>query len=434
MAETRIIEADLTWTGDGFARGVQVAVGDDGRIEQVGALGVPPTERLEKRALLPGMVSAHSHAFQIGLRGMGERFPGGAGSFWTWRDAMYGLVELMDAKRLRRLCLRAFREMLSQGITTTGEFHYLRHDVSRAGFAFDEVILDAAAEAGVRLCLLCSHYSQGGFGKPLLGGQVRFASGDVEAYWKQLDHLSTRIDAHTQSLGASVHSLRAATLEELALVHTESKRRGMVFHIHIEEQRREIQQCIDAHDAAPMALLCERLEIDERFTAVHCTHTDPTEMERFIEMGGRVCICPLTEANLGDGVADVPGILGSEGRICIGTDSNARICMAEELRWLEYVQRLSGEERGVVTDDAGRLAPALIRVGATEGAAALGVESGAIEAGLHADFFTLDLDHPTLAECDDESLAEAWLLGSDGGAVAETCVGGRWVWRRGESP
>src|SRR5262245_35108402 len=156
-----VLEADLTWTGERFESGVRVAIGPDGRITGVGALKDAVGERLKGQALLPGFVNAHSHAFQRGLRGRGERFPAGAGSFWSWREAMYALVEELDAERLRALSLRAFREMLAAGITTVGEFHYLHH-AKEGDWALDEAVLAAAREAGIRLVLLEVYYRTGG--------------------------------------------------------------------------------------------------------------------------------------------------------------------------------------------------------------------------------------------------------------------------------
>ena len=170
-----VIQADLTWTGTAFTPGVQVAVDSAGRIEAVGALGRTPTHRLDRDALLPGFVDAHSHAFQRGLRGHGERFPAGAGSFWTWRQAMYGLVGSLDRPILRALSVQAFREMRDAGITSVGEFHYVHHE-REEDFAFDEVMLEAAAEAGIRIVLLQCFYATGAIGRPLEGAQRRFAT------------------------------------------------------------------------------------------------------------------------------------------------------------------------------------------------------------------------------------------------------------------
>lgn len=423
----QVIEADLTWTGEAFEAGVRVAVGADGRIAGVGADAGAVTKRLTGRALIPGMINTHSHAFQRGLRGRGETFPAGAGDFWTWREAMYQLVDSLDPESAYTLSKRAFDEMLSAGITTVGEFHYIHHDASGAGHALDEAVIRAAADAGIRMVLLNTYYKTGAVGKPLKGGQLRFRMDSPREYWERMEALGGMIDARTQTLGAVAHSIRAAAIDDIVEIHCESKRQGMVFHMHIEEQRKEIEECFAGYGVSPMALFNERLEIDERFTAIHCTHTDPLEMERYLAAGATVCLCPTTEGNLGDGVPDIPGILASDGRIAIGFDSNVRICMTEELRWLEYVQRVEREQRGAVVDEAGANGRTLWAMATVNGAHALGLDAGAIRPGALADFATLDLGAPVLAGWTPETLLDSFIFGAGTASVAERCVGGRWL-------
>lgn len=422
----QVIQADLTWTGKRFEKGVLVAVDDDGRIESVGKSDVQPTKLLKGKALLPGMINAHSHAFQRGLRGRGETFPQGEGSFWIWRQAMYSLVEKMTEQQIYDLSAQAFREMLSAGITTVGEFHYLHHDESCTGYKFDEVVLKAASDVGIRIVLLNVFYKTGGFGQPLENAQKRFGSPTLEKFWEQMDRLETIIDKSTQSLGVGAHSIRAADIDDIAALHTEAKKRKLVFHMHIEEQRKEIEDCVKHYSKRPMQLLNEKLQFDDAFTTVHCTHTNPDDMDEFLAAGGNVCICPLTEANLGDGIADIPGILNSNGRICLGTDSNARISLIEEMRWMEYVQRLKREKRGVNVDESGNSANALLQMATTNGANSLAIHAGQIEAGCLADFVAVDLDHQSLAGFSDETLLDGIIFGSSDSVVASTCVNGKW--------
>ena len=206
--------------------------------------------------------------------------------------------------------------------------------------------------------LLQAYYAAGGPGRPVEGAQRRFRSPSLDAYWRQMDRLAGLLDPQLQSLGVVAHSLRAATPDETAALHAEAARRDLPFHLHLEEQVREIEECLEAYGARPMELLLDRIEVTPRVTAVHCTHTAPEDMARFLargRTGGTVCICPTTEANLGDGIADLPAIRAAGGAICLGTDSNARISMIEEARWLELVQRLARERRGVVRDAGGAL-------------------------------------------------------------------------------
>lgn len=422
----RIIAADQTWTGEAFESGIQIRIGDDGRIAEVGRLGLAPDLVLKDRALLPGFISAHSHAFQRGLRGRGERFPEGSGSFWTWREAMYSLVARLDPDAFEALCLRTFREMRRAGVTTVGEFHYFHHGPEEEGWAFDERVLRAATTAGIRIALLQVYYRTGAIGQPLEGAQRRFGTPSLAAYWEQLDRLQGLIDPRRQILGASVHSIRAASLEDLHEVYDEARRRDLVFHIHVEEQRREIEDSLAFYGKRPMQLLLESLGTTTDVTAVHCTHTDPDDMQHFLAGGGTVCLCPLTEANLGDGIAGLPYIHEIGGALCLGSDSNARISLLEEMRWLEYGQRLATQSRGVLRDDGGQVARTLLRAATIGGAEALGIEAGRIAPGAWADFVALDLTAPTLEGWEPETLLDALVFGAAEEAIAGTCVGGDW--------
>lgn len=429
--------AELTWTGERFEQGVAVGVGKDGRIASVergdGALrpGGGAVERLPGRALLPGFVNAHSHAFQRGLRGRGERFPEGSGSFWSWREAMYELVGGLDRERFRALCLRAFGEMRAAGITTVGEFHYLHHAADVADYGLDEMLLEAAAEAGIRLALLQTYYRWGAPGRPLAGAQRRFRSDSVAAFLAQLDRLAGLLDPRLQSLGIAAHSLRAASPDEVAELWAEAERRELPFHMHVEEQVREIVECAAAYGRRPLELLLERLPLSQRFTGVHLTHTDPADLPRFAAAGAAACLCPTTEANLGDGIPDLPALLAAGGAVCLGTDSNARISMIEEARWLELGQRLVRERRGVALDGSGRVATTLLHAATANGARALGVEAGEIRPGAWADLVAIDLAHPELEGWTEETLLESIFLGAGDRVIAGTCVGGSWLWNAG---
>lgn len=429
---SELLEAELTWNGERFVPGLRLSIDAQGRIAALGSAAELPGEarKLSGRALLPGMVNAHSHAFQRGLRGQGERFPEGSGSFWTWREAMYGLVAEMDAERMHALSLQAFREMLAAGFTSVGEFHYLHHAGDSGGWELDAAVLQAAAEAGIRIVLLQAYYETGSIGRPLKGAQLRFRSQDPEEFWRGFERMQVLLDPATQSAGCVVHSIRAAGLDALRSVHAESKRRAVVFHMHLEEQRREIEDCLAAYRRTPMRILNDELDLDERFCAVHCTHSAARDMQRFLESGANICICPLTEANLGDGISELAGFWqpASKGsQLCIGSDSNARVSAVEELRWFEYAQRLKHEARGQCRDERGEVAAGLLRLATRGGARALGLKAGSFEPGTWADLVTLDLGAPGLVGWQAETLLESWIFGAGNEAIAEVCVGGRWV-------
>ena len=427
---TRYLEADLTWTGERFEAGIKIGIDEGGRIASVGTSAPPPEshiEHLDGQALLPGFVNVHSHAFQRGLRGRGETFlAGAAGSFWTWREAMYGLVETMTRDRILELSFQAFREMRAAGITTVGEFHYLHH-ARRGDFSFDDEILAAAHSAGIRLVLLEAYYRTGGIGQPLSPAQRRFDGGDPANYWLQMNVLGQHL-GRNQTLGAVVHSVRAADLGELGEIYREARRRGLVFHIHVEEQRKEIEDCLAAYGKTPMAALLDACGSAEGITAVHCTHTSPEDLARFFSDGGTACICPTTEGNLGDGLPDLARYFaaGSEGtaRLALGTDSNARISFLEEMRWLEYGQRVRTETRGALRDTQGAVAPVLLKAATLGGARSLGLEAGEIRPGAWADFAVIDLGCPELEGWEPETLLPSLIFGSGNGAIAGSRVGG----------
>jgi formiminoglutamate deiminase len=421
-----VVEADLTWVGEGFRAGVQVRVDGEGRIAEVGELGLAPTACLARRALLPGFVSAHSHAFQRGLRGRGERFPEGSGSFWSWREAMYELVGGLDPARFLHLTTQAFYELRAAGVTTVGEFHYLHHAGDGSDFALDELVLAAARAAGIRLALLETYYRTGGIGRPLEGPQLRFATPSPESFWRQVDRLAPLLDPATQSLGVAVHSIRAAAPDEISDIAAEARRRGLILHMHVEEQRREIDDCLAAYGRRPLDLLLDTLDLGPHFTAVHCTHSLPSHLERFFSTGATACICPLTEANLGDGIPS----LSPPARLCLGTDSNARISLLEEMRWLEYTQRLRTESRGHLRAPDGAVSPTLLAAATTAGARSLGVAAGAIHPGLWADFAAIDLSAPSLAGWTPDTLLDTLLFGATEEVITATCVGGRWLEHR----
>ena len=431
--ERQVLQADLTWVEGRFERDLQVVVGGDGRIAQVGHLGLEPSHRLPERALIPGFVNAHSHAFQRGLRGRGESFPRGAGSFWSWREEMYTLADGLNRDGFFQLCRQAFREMREAGITSAGEFHYLHHDVPHDG-AFDELVLAAAQAAGLRIVLLSAFYRTGGIGKPLEARQRRFATPSVEAYLERLETLRRLTkDLPTQGVGVVAHSVRAASPEEIRALAAYAAAAGLPFHIHLEEQPREIDDCREAYGLGPLALINRDVPDLGVVTAVHCTHSTPEDLARFLGGGGRICLCPLTEANLGDGLADLPSMMPWADRLCLGSDSNARISMLEEMRWLEYGQRLRGQRRGVAVDAAGELAPVLFAAATTGGAAALSLPVGAIHPGAWADLTLVDLGASCLTGWTESSLANALALGAGDEAIVATAVGGRWRQHRGEA-
>jgi formiminoglutamate deiminase len=418
----QVLEADLTYVDGRLRPGIQVAV-RAGMIEAVGPLGLRATRRLRDAALVPGCVSAHSHAFQRGLRGHAREIAGQAGNFWSWRDRMYALAEELDRDGVYTLSRLAFRELRAAGVTTVGEFHYLRHASSERDYGLDGAVLDAARDARIRIVLLPAYYRTGGIAQPLTGAQLRFATADPDEYWQSWERLAAGADGSLARLGAAVHSVRAASAEEVATMRSEAARRGLVCHMHVEEQPREVEDCRAAYGRTPMQLILENHYDGERFTAVHATQTPAAELTQLAASGGGVCVCPTTEAHLGDGIPDA-AIAAPGDWLSLGTDANARISMLDEMRWLEYGQRLGQRSRDVFGGPERTWAERVLDIGTAGGAAALGLPAGRIRAGAYADLVALDLSHPTLSGAADP--LGAWLTGGDERAILGTAVAGEW--------
>jgi formimidoylglutamate deiminase len=449
---TTIYEPTLCWTGSSFERDMLISVDEStGKITSVEKKnnienGKNNIIKLDDFALTPGFVNAHSHAFQRGLRGRGETYPpsidGGEKipSFWTWRDAMYGLVNELDSKeKFKEQTYQCFHEMANAGITTVGEFHYFRHnDIENEDYDLDQIVIEAAREANVRLILLNACYERGGFDNSSLGiGQNRFRSTDINKYWEQMDYVETLLDTtRGNGLGAVIHSLRAVGLDSTKQISNEANIRNMKVHVHLEEQQKEIDDCLSAHGMRPLDLLMQTVPREElaNFVAVHCTHSEPKQLQEYFHAGGGICVCPLTEASLGDGVFLSPE--ACNGIVSLGTDCNARIDMFEEMRWLEYSQRLARHRRGVYTSiDSnnvyqGDIASLLMDNATVYGASHLGVETGKIEPGKWADFAKINLNATALKNIKDEHMMGAMILGGSGeGLVVDTCMAGKWTQR-----
>ena len=366
--------------------------------------------------MLPGLPNLHSHAFQRAMAGLTERRGSDADSFWTWREAMYRFVERLDPDALEAIAAFAYMEMLEAGFTRVAEFHYLHHQPD--GRPYDNVaemserIVAAADSAGIGLTLLPVLYRQSGFlGKPPSPAQRRFLN-DRDSYARLME---TRVP--DGNIGIAPHSLRAVTLDDLQWAALTWH--GQPAHIHVAEQTREVDDCLAAHGRRPVDLLLDTVEVDDRrWCLVHATHADAGEVARIAKAKATVGLCPITEANLGDGLFDVPALLANDGHFGIGSDSLVRISAADELRTLEYGQRLMHRQRNVLgeaTRSTGRL---LFEAALTGGARATDPETaGGISPGKRADFVVLDRAHPAFAAAREDSLLDAWLFAADNAAI-----------------
>jgi formimidoylglutamate deiminase len=325
------------------------------------------------RLPLPGFVNAHSHAFQRALRGKTE-----GGDFWAWRESMLDLAGGLTPGHVREGYVETYREMRAAGYTAVGEFHYV-------GLAEAHAAVEAAREAGIELVLLLAAYGRGGID--------RFRQESVADYLAQVEELR----GAGARVGLAPHSVRACPREWLEEIGAYGARESLVLHVHADEQPREIEECLAQHGLRPIELLAETGCLGPRTTVVHGTHADERELDLLAEAGARVCLCPTTEANLGDGFPPLEGLLAREVPLCIGSDSNVRIDPLEELREIEGIARRQQLRRNVIAVER------LLEIGAGEGAAALGLDEWAS--------VEVDLEHPSLRGVEREDVPAALVHG-----------------------
>ncbi len=420
MASKLHLETALT--PDGWRRDVAIRI-DHGIITSVEEPDGRPAERVSG-VVLPGLPNLHSHAFQRAMAGLTERRGSDADSFWTWRESMYRFVERLSPDDLEAIAAFAYMEMLEAGFTRVAEFHYLHHQPD--GRPYDNVaemserIVAAAETAGIGLTLLPVLYRQSGFlGKPPTPAQRRFVC-DRDAYARLME---TRMPPG--NIGIAPHSLRAVTLEDLQWAALTWH--SLPAHIHVAEQTREVEECLAAHGRRPIDLLLDTVEVDaRRWCLVHATHADAGELARIVKAKAVVGLCPITEANLGDGLFDASAFLVQGGQFGIGSDSLIRISAADELRTLEYGQRLMHRQRNVLGEATRSTGRRLFEAAVTGGAQAMGGwwPAGRISTGERADFVVLDHRHPALAAAQGDSLLDAWLFSADNSAIKTVYCGG----------
>lgn len=425
---------------EGWATDVTVEVDAAGLIASV-ATGTPcpaGADRLDGAAL-PGMPNLHSHAHQRAIAGLGERSGRGASdSFWSWRDAMYTAVGRMDPDDFQAVATQLYVEMLKAGYTRVGEFHYLHHSPDGSPYAdpaeMSHRAVAAARAAGLGITLLPVLYATAGFDQaPLTDGQKRFGH-DGEAFLRLMERLDSAYgDAGDVDLGIAPHSLRAVPPALLAEVL--AARPDGPIHIHIAEQTAEVDECLRVTGRRPVRWLLENAAPDERWCLIHATHVDHDEVVDMAAARLIVGLCPTTEANLGDGLFPAADFLAAGGRFGIGSDSHISVSPVEELRWLEYGQRLFTRRRTVLAGGPERPTGArLLRDSLAGGAQAMGADIGAIASGARADVVVLDDSHPLLAARGDDALLDSWVFAGNANTVRHVIVGGRTVVRDGRHP
>ncbi len=409
----------------GWARDVRIAI-DAGHIASVAAGAVAQPGDEHHAIGISGMPNLHSHAFQRGMAGLAEIRGATADSFWTWREVMYRFVGRMTPDDIEAVAAQAYVEMLEAGFTRVGEFHYIHHDISGAPYAniaeLAERIAAATAATGIGLTLLPVFYAHAGFGGQAPNdGQRRFIN-DLDSFGRLLESSRRAVaDLPGAVVGLAPHSLRAVTPDQLAAL-AELGRDGPI-HIHIAEQMREVDDCLAWSGQRPIEWLMDHAGVNRRWCLIHATHAMPDEISRMAQSGAVAGLCPVTEANLGDGTFEAPDFLGRGGGFGIGTDSNVLIGVSDELRQLEYSQRLARQIRNAVTSDTSPSTGRVLFDRALQGGSqALGIDDAGLVEGGAADIVALDSANPALAARSGDAILDSWIF-----AARRTPVDAVWV-------
>ena len=421
---------------DGWADDVLIAWNAAGDIGAI-SVGVAAPASVERAQLvIPGMINLHSHAFQRAMAGLAEMAgEGGDGdSFWTWRELMYRYAGRITPEQLHAIAAQLYADCLRHGYTAVCEFHYLHRAQDGSAYARPAEMADTVAEAarasGIGMTMLPVLYSHGGFGgQPLGPHQRRFAS-DVDQVLAMADSLGSRRNGQFE-VGAAPHSLRAASLAQIGELA-----RGLPgarpIHLHIAEQQAEVDACLAQLGQRPVAALLAAHDVDARWCLVHATHLDAAEVTALAGSGAVAGLCPSTEANLGDGLFALAPYLAAGGRFGIGSDSHVGCSPVEELRWLEYGQRLRTQRRNIaIGGDQRRVADFLWHGALQGGAQASGRPVGALAPGRRADLLVLDGTHPNLAGVAAAQVLGMLVFAGNDQLVRDVLVGGRWVVREG---
>lgn len=439
---------ELLYVNGRFERGRALVCDAAGRVVTVtnaDAEHSAPLIHLKNRALLPGMVNAHSHAFQRVIRGRTEFRTSARDSFWTWREAMYAAAARLTPEDLYDASRMAFMEMALAGVTAVGEFHYLHRAPGGAPYEDPNLlakqVVRAAQDVGLRIALLRVFYARSGFNTPPNERQRRFIEPDPDTFIKHTETLIRDLSNDEDAwVGVAPHSVRAVALAHLRAARDFADANNLALHMHVAEQPAEVAACLEETRRTPVALLSDEGVLGPRFTGVHAVHVTTEETRALARTGATVCVCPTTERNLGDGIAPADLFFDEGVNVALGTDSHTQIDLLEDARELEYHLRLKRVERNVLApateDDEGAaalssLAARLFVCATVGGARSIGAASGALEPGRPADFFTVALEDPSVAGAGAEDLLPSIVFSLARTAVREVAVGGRLVVEEG---
>ena len=420
----------------GWANNVRIEVGIDGRLAQIHVDAQAHGAESIKGPLLPGMPNLHSHAFQRAMAGLAEVAGNPNDSFWTWRDLMYRLVGKISPEQLGIIARQLYIEMLKAGYTSVAEFHYVHHDSTGLPYANPTElalrISEAARSTGIGLTLLPVLYSHSGFGGQAPNdGQRRFINSTEQYLTLQQQLQPLLAQQPTQHLGLCFHSLRAVTPEQINDVLSASDA-SCPIHIHIAEQQKEVNDCLSWSGKRPVQWLYDNVDVDQRWCLVHATHVNAEEIRRMAQSRAVAGLCLTTEANLGDGIFPAVDYLAQGGRLGIGSDSHVSLSVVEELRWLEYGQRLRDQRRNrLYRNDQPMIGRTLYDAALAGGAQALGQPIAGLAVGQRADWLVLDGNDPYLATAQEDAILNRWLFAGGDRQVRDVMVNGQWVVRDG---
>ena len=433
---------DFIYTGGAFQAGLAMFAGEDGRITRFSreSSDLVRAQRLPSRALLPGLVNAHSHAFQRVIRGRAEhRTAAQRDTFWSWRESMYHAANELSPDAIYHAARMAFLEMALSGITTVGEFHYLHNAPDGKPYPDRNLlaleVVRAAEEVGLRIGLLRTAYVRAGWQQAAQPGQLRFLTPRVEDLVADTEALGSAIKCSGGRawIGVAPHSIRAVPLDYLREAASFAHSNNLPLHMHVAEQPAEVEACLAEYGRRPVALLHENGILSSRFTAIHAIHVTDDEIREFGQAQANVCACPTTERNLGDGIFPADKFQANKVNVCFGSDSNVQIDLLEDARSLEYHLRLSRLERVVLAADASRdaLAKNLFSCATEGGATSLAAPGGTLESGRPADFFTVDLNDPSIAGSDSHALLSQIVFSLERTAVRDVAIAGEFIVRDG---
>lgn len=425
---------DNALLSDGWAKSVTFEIDPDGWIREVLPESTRPVEGSAGTIALPGLPNLHSHAFQRGMAGLAETKGSLDDSFWTWRQVMYRFLERLTPDDVQAIASQLYIEMLEAGFTAVGEFHYLHHGAD--GKPYDDLgamagsIAAAAEQSGIGVTFLPVFYAQGGFGgKPVADAQMRFYNDPVR-FAKLLERVREIAGSLPDAaVGMAPHSLRAVTPENLGEALAACPAGPL--HVHIAEQTKEVEDCLAWCGKRPVQWLLDHHEVNERWCLVHATHMEPREYDALAASGAVAGLCPITEANLGDGIFDAQLYLAKGGAFGVGSDSHVFVSAAEELRLLEYSQRLSLRGRNILANSGGSTGRKLYGQALAGGTQALGRRIGALEVGRRADIIALDQENPALFGKAGDAWLDAWIFAGDNSLVRDVWVGGQHLVRDG---